>query len=227
MTHGIIKDGFIARIIRTFIASLKTDARRHKEPYFRFDVEFDGYEPSLDDTTKMKQLRDYTRWAISKSPEEDRLVRCMFAKCFLFELESDSKRGENGQFICTRHIICRLRASDKALKVLLGQLEVKSAKFLLYGRPIVAPTASGSFLDRDGNFYIRVHFEVFDRKSPISVQLQEGQSEPSNISGSPFSIERLVANQGLDACFGRADHLKRKRVDSADALCIPRKRRRL
>ena len=70
----------------------------------------------------------------------------------------------------------------------------------------------------DGNFCRRVQFQVYDRKSPISIQLQEGQSQPSNISGSPFSIEKLVADQGLDACFGRVDHVKRKRVDSADAL---------
>jgi hypothetical protein len=117
-------------------------------------------------------------------------------------------------------------AKDKALKALLDQLEARSAKFLLFGRPIVASTASGSFLNQDGNFYIRVH-EAFDQKSPISVQLQEGQSEPSNISGSSFSIERLVADQGLDACFGQSDHVKRKRVDSADALSMSRKHRRV
>jgi len=87
MTRGILKDGFIPRLIRAFTASLKSDAGRHKEPYFRFNVEFDGREPSLDDTTKMQQLRDYARWAISESLEEDRLVRCVFAECFMFELE--------------------------------------------------------------------------------------------------------------------------------------------
>jgi hypothetical protein len=40
---------------------------------------------------------------------------------------------------------------------------------------------------------------VFDRQSPISIQLQlqEGQSLPSNISGSPLLIEKLVDAQGL------------------------------
>jgi hypothetical protein len=224
VTRGIFKDGFIPRLFRAFIASLSNDAGYRKEPYFRFDVEYDGYEPRLDDTTKMQQLKDYARWTISNSPQADRLVRCIFAECFLFELESEPKRGESGQYICTGHITCRLRANDKALTVLLDQLEMRSAKFLLYGRPIMSPTASCSVLDRDGNFCRKLSFEVFDRQSPITIQLQEGQSQPSSISGSPFSIEKLVADQGLNACFGRADHVKRKRVDSTEALSRPRKR---
>lgn len=224
--RGIFRDGFIPRIFRAFIASLKADAGRRKGPYFRFDVEYNGYEPSLDGTTKMQQLKENARLAISESPEEDRLVRCMFAECFIFELESDPKRGVNGQYICTGHIFCRLRANEKGLSVLLDQLGARSAKFLLYGRPITTPTSSDSFLNREGNYCRRVQFQVFDRKSSISIQLQEGQSQPSNISGSPFSIEKLVADQGLDCCFGRSDHVKRKMVDSTDVLCRNRKRRR-
>jgi len=167
----IFRDGFILRLFRAFIASLKSDTKRHKEPYFKFDVEYDGYEPSLDNTTKMQQLRDYARRAISESLEEERLVRRVFAKYFIFELESDPKRGKNGQFICTKHIFCCFYNNNKALKVLLDQLEARSAKFLLYGQLIITLTASGSCLDPDGNFCARLHFEVHDRQSPISIQL--------------------------------------------------------
>ncbi len=82
----------------------------------------------------------------------------------------------------------------------------------------MAPMANGSVLDQDGNFCIRVHFKVFDQKSPITIQLQEGHYQPSHISRSLFSIEKLVADQGLSTCFGHADHMKQKQVDFTDTL---------
>jgi hypothetical protein len=58
--RGIFRDGFIPRIIHAFITSLKSDnAERCKELYFRFNIEYNGHKPSLDNTTKMQQLKDY------------------------------------------------------------------------------------------------------------------------------------------------------------------------
>ena len=45
----------------------------------------------------------------------------------------------------------------------------------------------------------------------------------SHISGSPFSVQRLVAAQGLDAPFGLPDHRKRKAPTEEELL--PSKRR--
>jgi hypothetical protein len=198
---------------------LKNEPAPQKEPYFRFNIEFDGPEPSLDDVSKMQELKESVRRAIAGSTELDRLARRMIAELFVFELDSTPIK-ENGQFMCAGHVICRLRANSDALGVLLTQLTRSLAKFILQDRSI-----GGSFLDGDGNFRRRLIFEVPDRSSPISIQLQEGQSQPCSISGSPFTIRGLVVVQELDACFGRADHVKRKRVDSTDMLS--RKRTRL
>ena len=234
-SRGVFKDGFIPRLLRAFnlsTSSLNSHTFRshrsihRREQYFRFDSEFDGPEPALDDTTKMCELKAAAQAAIHKSKDIDRAASCAVGQYFVFELESQ-ERKEDGQYTCTGHILCRLRANGAALGVLLDQLIRSSAKLSVQSRqyPVGGLVKAGSCLDRDGNFRLRVLFEVPDKKSQIFIRLQEGLSEAWNISGSPYSINTLAAAQQLDACFGRADHAKRKRVESTDALS--RKRRRL
>jgi hypothetical protein len=50
--------------------------------------------------------------------------------------------------------------------------------------------------------------ELLQKKRAI---IKQGDLEPCNISGSPYSIDKLVSAQGLNAHLGRADHRKRKR----------------
>jgi hypothetical protein len=231
-SRGILRDGFIPRLFRAFLISLGSNVghkfrSRHregrKEQYFRFDIEFDGPEPGLDDVTRMQEVKAAARSAVYGSKELDRLARCVVAELFIFELEP-GYRKEKGQFLCVGRIFCRLRANGTALGMLLNRLTTSSAKFLLQGRPLGGSPKDGSYLDSGGNFNKTVVFEIHDRRSPISIHLQDGLSPPCSISGSPFSIDALVAAQHLEDSFGRADHVKRKRVNSIDTLC--RKRRR-
>ena len=173
----------------------------------------------------MQELKDSARTAMYESKELDRLARCILAELFVFELESEPWQ-ENGRFICVGHILCRRRANDAALQSLLNQLIQGSAKCLLQSQshPISAIIRDGSCLDRAGNFRLRVAFEIPSRKDSIFIRLQEGSCEPCSISGSPYKVDRLVAEQQLDAYFGRDDHVKRKRVDSSDALSGKRRR---
>lgn len=231
-TRGIFKDGFIPRLFRAFKLSMgridghKFRSRRRegrKEQYFRFDIEFNGPEPALDDTTKMQELKAAAQSAIQGSKELDRLARCVVAELFVFELEHRPAR-EHGKYICVGHILCRLRANHPAFGVLISQLLKSSAKFLLQGHPLEGSMRDGSYLDAGGNFSKRVTVELADGRSDIEIQLQDGASEPCNISGSPFTVDSLVAAQQLDASFGTPHHAKRKRVDSTDVLSRKRQR---
>jgi hypothetical protein len=94
-----------------------------KGEYLRFTIELDCHEPGLDDTSKMQELEAYARAAISELLELDRLVRCIIAEFFFFELDPNTvtnKRNENGQFPYTGHILCRLRTKTAAFEALLG-----------------------------------------------------------------------------------------------------------
>jgi hypothetical protein len=163
-----------------------------KGEYFRFDIEFKEKEPSLDDTSKMRELSAYARAAIYKSIELDRLAQCMIAELFFFELDS-VPRKENGMYSCTSYILYRLRSKTAAFEALLGQLTKTLAKFFLGNRPLLGSIEDRSSIERDGNFRKRVYFQVSNRQSSMSIYLKEGSLELCNISGSPFSIDWLVA----------------------------------
>lgn len=195
-----------------------------REQYFRFDSEFDGPEPALDDTTKMHELKSAARAAIRKSRDIDRAASCAVGQLFVFQLESTEWRMD-GQHTCVGHVLCRLRSNGAALGILLDQLREGNAKLSVQSErhSLRQVIENGSCLDVDGNFRFRVSLKVADRKSQIFIRLQNDSSEAWNISGSPYAIDSLVAAQQLDACFGQADHAKRKRIASIDA---PSKKRR-
>lgn len=223
-SRGLIRDGFIPRLLRAFKLSFgSTIPHKHRslrgkatrEQYFRFDIEFDHPEPELDDTTRMQEVKEHARSTIYNSKELDRLARCIVAELFLFELDSVPKK-ERGRYICQGRIICRLRAHTAAFQALLQQLNEASAVFLVQGHSLKDANGNEPDRDRNGNFSKAVCLEVFDRRTSFAIQLKEGSSQPCGISGSPFSVESLVTAQRLEFPFGTADHAKRKRVHSID-----------
>jgi hypothetical protein len=231
-SRGILKDGFIPRLFRAFMLSMSNREghkfrSRHtacrKEQYFRFDIEFEGPEPGLDDTTKIPELKAAAQSAIDGSKEVDRLARCIIAEYFLFELEAYPQRGKNGSFDCVGHILCRLPANTAAFPALMDQLTKTSAKLFFQEQPLAGSIGDGSFLDKNKNFKKRISFSVLDKRSAISIVLQEGSSQPCNISGAPFTLNHLIKVQGLDCYFGTADHQKRKRINT---VISPSKRQR-
>jgi len=232
--RGILRDGFIPRSYRAFMSSLsgrklwqefRNCGRGDTEGrYFRFDIEFDGREPSLDNINQMEGLKLRAQAEHSKSKELDNLARCVVASLFYFEFES-TPQYEDGEISCAGHILCRLRSGDPALEVVLLQLSKSSAKFALQNHTLPGVIGDCSFSDRYGNFRKRVEFTVNSRQQRIPIHLREGSSLSNNISGSPFSVDSFVAAQGLEAHFGRADHRKRKQPEGLQ--CSGRKKQRV
>jgi len=93
--------------------------------------------------------------------------------------------------------------------------------FYVNGELISGRIGDRSFVDMDGNFRKRVEFKGVNGK--LSISLEIGVHRRQDISGSPFSIEKRIEAQGLDAYFGQASHRKRKRLDHGELTA--RKRR--
>lgn len=203
---------------------MKTGRKRRRGEYFRFNVEFSGREPRLDDPSKMPEMKILAQEVILQSKEMDRLAHCIVAELFVFELEDDPRK-ENGAYPCIGYISCCRRAGTTAFEALLARLTKSSARFLLRGRALSGSIRDRSSLARDGNFRKRVCFDVASKQDLVSLHLREAGSESFNISGSPFSVDWLVEAQGLGRPFGRPDGVKRKRKDNDEGL--PRKRSRL
>jgi hypothetical protein len=219
------KDGAFPRLWRMFWERMrdrhvKQVFRTHPR-YHRLDTEFDGEPPRLDSTKSIDELKLIAQEDRSISKVIDNIARCAIASKFYFELDSVPE-GCNGEYTGVGVILCSMRRGDPAFELLLDQLSKSSATFYLNNCPIPGTVGDRSFISKDGNFRKRVELSLNGR---FTISLKQSDSEPCNISGSPYLIERLISAQGLDAHFGRADHGKRKRL--TDSELSHRKRQRI
>ena len=186
--------------------------------YHRLDTALDGFGPRLDDTASMPMLKEQAENDDSIAPQIERAACCLVASMFYFELDSVPDRHE-GRFVGTGRILCSLPVTDKDFPKTMEKLSAESAQFLLDGNPICKVDDPSCF-DKDGNLRKSIELNAF---GTFAISLKTGQSEPWNISGSPFSVESLVKAQGLNMPFGRPDHLKRKASGGFD---LPSTKRR-
>ncbi|KFY80531.1 hypothetical protein V499_00606 [Pseudogymnoascus sp. VKM F-103] len=185
------------------VEGLKTVTNKRRGEYFRFNLEFRSQQPRLDDSSKIPEMKALAQGEVALQLSQlDQLAHCLIAELFVFELELESvPRKENGKYSCTGYILCCHRAGSPAFNALLRRLTGLSAAFLLRGRKLPGSVQDRSSLARDGNFRKRVCFDVTSKEDLVSLQLQEGGSEPYHISGSPFSVNWLIEAQGLGRPF--------------------------
>lgn len=200
-----------------FEKELKMGVKRRRGEYFRFNIEFQGHQPRLDDSSKMPKMKALAQEeVVLQSSQLDQLAHCLIAESFVFELEPESiLRKENGRYTCHGYILCCYRSGSPTFDALLRRLVRSSGTFLLRGRTLPGSVQDRSSLARDGNFRKRVCFDVSSKDDLVSVQLHERGSEPYNISGSPFSVNWLIEVQGLGRQFS-GGNVKRKRKGSYD-----------
>ncbi|EXJ56219.1 uncharacterized protein A1O5_12675 [Cladophialophora psammophila CBS 110553] len=212
-TRRTWKQKALPRLCRLFWEKMRDknirQAFRSNPRYHRLDVGFDQGEPRLDDATTMSELKSKVQAEESLSEAIDNIASCMLTSLFYFELESIPEKID-GRFVAIGHIQCSLRRNHLAFSLLLGRLSDCSAMFYLDDCPIPGRFGDSSFLDGDGNFRKRIELSVSDK---FAICLKQGHSEPCNISGSPYSLQKLILAQSLDASLGTANHRKRKRTE--------------
>jgi hypothetical protein len=230
-SRGIWRDGFIPRLYRALMAQMRgkrfwqefQNRRRidSRENHFRFDIDFDKIEPNLDQVSQIPQMAEKAQEQFLTSKDIDILAHHFIAAHFHFELETVPERVRN-QYSGAGYILCDLKRSHPAYEALLSRLSKGSARFYLNNRLISGRIEDRSFIGRNGGFCKRVEFQTMETKLSIGLKLQGFQ--PQNISGSPFSIDKRVEAQNLDAYFGQANHRKRKRPNQ-DERSAKRQRR--
>ncbi|KAI9772425.1 MAG: hypothetical protein M1840_000628 [Geoglossum simile] len=222
--RNIWKDGAFPRLCRMYWEKIRDRKIRQifqtHPRYHRLDIEFDGPEPRLDDTNSMPGLKLKAQADRSLSKVIDNIARCVIASLFYFELDSIPEKS-NGEHIGTGRILCSLRYNNSAFKVLLDRLSSNNVRFYLNDCPIPGIVGDSSSFSRDGTFRKRLELKV---TSKFMISLKQDETEPCNISGSPFSIDKLALAQGLNVPFGRADHRKRKRLSDGDISAKKRQR---
>lgn len=232
---NLLKHFFIARLLQLLLTQNESEqewnkALQHQKigengNFFRFNVEFHNKEPRLDNVEDLAYLGQIARESIRKSPELIRLAHCIRSELFFFEL-SQKPRLLNGVYNCTGYLICRLPRGTPGFTALMDRLDEESATFKM-GSRCLSGDIDSSPTTGDGVHWRRmIKFQVSGRKTLFSVTLREGPMGDFPISGSPFTIDRLVGAQRLDAVFGSSDH-KPFNVIAFDSIVNARKRKSL
>lgn len=232
---NLLKYSFIARLLQLLLTQNESEqewkkALQHQKEggngnFFRFNVEFDNKEPSLDNVEDLAYLGQIARESIHKSPELIRLAHCIRAELFFFEL-SHKPQLINGVYNCTGYLICRLPRGTPGFKVLMDRLDEESATFKMGSRCLSGDIDSNPTTGDGVHWRRMIQFQVSGRKTVFGITLTEGPLGDIPISGSPFTIDRLVRVQRLDAVFGSSDH-RPITVTAFDSLANPRKRKSL
>ncbi|KJZ67932.1 hypothetical protein HIM_12679 [Hirsutella minnesotensis 3608] len=193
--------------------------------FYRFDIDFEGSAPSLDDVAKMDEVSKIAREAIKKSDTISTLANHLRAALFFFELDDGRlPQFAGGSFSCEGRVKCRLELGSAAFTAFRQQLQKVPSSFWIGERsfPIDFQTQEGQI--SRGEFSLPIRFRVSNRDEPFDILFDEGKGRQYRISGSPFTLQALIKMQKLEACFGTADHRKRTLNEHQDLR--PKKRRR-
>jgi hypothetical protein len=189
--------------------------------YHRLNIEFWGPEPSIDDASRIPELKS----SVLRSIEVEKLtvaavMDSMIASMFYFELDGFPK-FRNGVYVGSGFIFYRLDIAAESLLLLYGRLVETSSWFLIQGRPIRCVQAEAvprSLVP----FKRRITFTVNSLDEVLTFSIRGITTIPKLLSGFPTSLVRLIADQRLDSPFGTIDHV----MDEKPLPAIPTKRRR-
>ncbi|KAF4494011.1 Acyl transferase acyl hydrolase lysophospholipase [Fusarium agapanthi] len=223
-SSGILSEKFLPRLSRalwkqtgskvTWSHLLSHQRADSNTKLFRFDVDFMGEEPLLDDVSMVEHVRQTAHDIAIGSSSLRRLCRHLRAELFLFELdELHPPYFLRGSYQCTGRVTCRLRAHTPEYKAFISQLCEKAASFRV-GTQFLKITSESI----NTNLSFRVNFTVPNLGSSISIALLERTDEEFHINGSPFVIQWLIQRQALNAGFGTSDH---RELAYSDLDCLP------
>ncbi|KJZ68127.1 hypothetical protein HIM_12482 [Hirsutella minnesotensis 3608] len=227
---------FLSRLVRAFWRLTDSKLRWKqmmsyrrlgtRTEFFRLDLDFQGAAPPLDDVERMEEVAEIAQTSISNSSAVNALAALLRAELFFFELDcTELPRYVNGAFVCVGHIVCRLQVGTAEFDEFQRQLRTSAASFWIGSREI--PVGLGDEVDaRSAHFRKSVHFRAAGRDDSFDILLSEGRGEPRRISGSPFTIARLLRQQHLDSFFGQSNHKKRKGRESLVSTRTKRRRTR-
>ena len=171
--------------------------------YHRLNIQLTGPEPSLDDATKIPQLKA----SVSRTIDTDKetiiaVVDAIIASMFYFELDSLPEINSKG-YSCSGFIFCRLDLPAAGRRYLYKRLVESSSWFLIQGNPVSCVHTVPKGLPP---FRRRVTFHADSLEENIAFSIRGITSTPKHLSGFPTSLAKLIADQQLQCPFGTIDH---------------------
>ncbi|KPA38968.1 hypothetical protein FLAG1_08170 [Fusarium langsethiae] len=219
-----IRDNWLVRLKRGYMsqmqgkktwddaASISSRAGKNGGRY-RLDLTI-THPPSIDDTASMPMLTSMVYRDSMLLQAVPDIAYHLFATLFYFELDAlPQKAGSN--FHISGYIFCTRKGRDRALPKIVKRL--RKSTVYINGRSTLP------VVDTDGYGNIRQAVECTIGQSLLIELKEEGSMRAFPLSGSPYSVSKLIAAGPATAIFGMRTHKKRAR----DVICSrPSKRRR-
>jgi hypothetical protein len=171
---------------------------------FRFDVEFDGKGPSLDNIDRMPEMKALAFGQYASSPALHDLELAVGVDMFYFELRCPT-RDDMDEVIVAGRVMCRWKSPKRHFQAWLRYVRTSKIRVIVEGQ------SKGHLdVDQHGNLVRNVDLRIKSLQSRLSIQIQIGSEKRRHIGGSPFCVATLAEVQGLDTPF-RGPEVKRKR----------------
>jgi hypothetical protein len=152
--RGLWKNVALSQLCRLFWEKMRDEKVRqafYGHPrYYRLNVEFDGEEPKLDDTSSISVMKTRTQGDSSLSGIPDNIARCVIASLLYFELDAVPFQVD-GRNLGSGRILCSIRRHDPAFLELFKHLSSISAQLYINQRHAAVIDDLMCF-DSDGSF---------------------------------------------------------------------------
>lgn len=217
-----IKDNWATRLKRGYMSLMQGRRIWHeatgvgaasKKCRYRLDLTI-THPPPLDDTASMPRLNSmvYDDSVLLQAVPE--IAYHLFATLFYFELDALPQRS-GCKFHITGHISCTRKGGDPALPKVAEKL--RKSTIYINGRSIRPSVQT----DEHGNIHQAI--ECLTVQTLLIELREEGSKHAFPLSGSPYTVSKLIAKGPTTAVFGTRSHKKRARAETCSR---PSKRRR-
>jgi hypothetical protein len=231
---SLFRARFVPRLFRSLLnffvgetrwQELQNNLEPHaRDRYHRFNFEFYGDDPELDDLQVMATLRQQVKFHALSNDEISHCTDNLIASLFYIDLSGGQPPIFDGTlFACQGRIRCRLGPSNRALRVLINRLKDSRAHFYLNfeQKLACADDVLRNAIQLGAPYYRDVEFKVMSLDQSIDIKIDGITRRARSISNCPYKIEDLVKDQGLDRPFGSR---MRKRIQPQPMQSIKRVR---
>jgi hypothetical protein len=193
-----------------------------RQRYHRFNIEFFGDEPELDDVQFMPNMRQQAKTQALLNNDIQNCSDNLLSALFYLELTA-VPTFDRTLFTCRGRILCRIGPSHPALRALARRLKVAHAHFYLGGEQKFPCVDEESYmlLEMGGPFQRAVTFKVASlqdfvdiKVDGIKVDIGDGikgvKRRARSISNCPYKVETLIKDECLDCVFGSRRGRKRQ-----------------
>lgn len=233
--QGILTDGMIPRLFRSFMSSPSVDSENSWEmcmnrlsneeqaDFFRMNLPIEGKEVQLDDVGQLPRLQSMAQQYLDTSSVYTGVIEALWASTFYFELDKAAEY-HFGNHVCHGAILSRAPVCLSLIQTIYRKFD--SATFTFCSDVVLGELSEEDCCQSCGFYRMPVVFEARYMTESVTISLQLEGSYQRRISSFPNPISWFEKEQGLGRVFGGTDHQADFMVQKCECVSEGKKRRR-